>query len=169
MNAQSMTERLGSLILTDMDAVRAYDQAIEEVDVEAIRETMLRFRDEHQNHIVEMSAVIRELGGTPPECEPDAGGFECEQFSAIQSLSGAEDALKAMHANEKVINYIYGAARGWELTPAASALVERHYRQEQRHLRAVREVLAERVWEQPQWRYEFGELRPRANRRLSGY
>jgi len=167
MNYEEMANRLGSLVTMDVDAARAYDQALEEIDLENVREQILKFQEDHNRHIVELSAMINELGGPPPSIEPDAKGFAIERFTAIRSLSGTEGALKALQMNEKITGKTYSEARSWELTPGAAAIVERNYRDEQQHLRHIREMLADRVWEQGVW-LKAEEGLPRATQRRQG-
>jgi len=169
MNDLDRIERLSSLVQMDSDAVRTYEQALDEIEADAIRERLAQFRDEHIQHSEELSVVIQELGGTPPSQETDMKGFLTEKFAAVRSLSGTEGALKTMQTNEKLTNRIYQEARSWGLAPGADALIERYYRDEQRHLRSIREALAERTWKQAQWQPQIAEHRSRPARRPSVY
>src|SRR5690625_4396391 len=107
MNTQEIIERLNSLIQLDVDAVGAYDQAIERIDTPSIQSDIMRFRDDHKRHITDLSTLVERLGGKPVEASPDFKGFLIEGFTALRSITGTEGALKAMKGNEELTNKRY--------------------------------------------------------------
>jgi len=147
MDTTEMAKNLSSLVQLDIDAVHAYNQAIEEIDVVSIRDQLTEFRNDHSRHITELSDEIRQLGETPPEYSKDFKGHLIEGFTSLRSKMGTESALKAMQSNEKLTNKNYDKARSWTLTPTAKALVEKNYADEQRHLHYIEQALAARTWE----------------------
>jgi rubrerythrin len=147
MDNKEMADNLGSLYKLDIDASRAYGQAIEEIEHADIRMKLSEFRNDHERHIDELAAAIRELGEVPPERSPDFKGYLIEGFTALRSKTGTEGALKAMQGNEKLTNKKYGDARSWALTPTARSLIEKNYEDERRHLEYIEVVLESRSWE----------------------
>jgi uncharacterized protein (TIGR02284 family) len=147
MDNQEMAQKLGSLVQLDIDAIHAYKEAIEEIDVSEIRQQLSSFQSDHSRHVQELSDLIRHLGETPPEFSRDFKGFLIQGFTALRSISGTEGALKAMRSNEKLTNSTYDQARSWKLEPTARELVEKNYRDEQRHLQYIEETIANRTWE----------------------
>ena len=142
MASTDMIKNLSSLVQLDIDASHAYDQAIEQIDTLSIRNELIKFRGDHERHIDELSALIRKLGGTPPERSRDFKGYLIEGFTALRSSTGTEGALKAMQGNEKLTNKQYDKARSYDLTPEAKTLVERNYLDEVAHLKYIESVLA---------------------------
>ncbi|NLX03630.1 MAG: DUF2383 domain-containing protein [Phycisphaerae bacterium] len=144
---QEMIDNLSSLAQVDIDAVHAYDQAIDQIDAddEQIREKLIEYRQDHQRHVAELASEIRDLGGTPPEYSRDFKGFLIEGFTALRSLTGTEGALKAMKSNEGLTNRRYDEARTWHLTGSAKGVVERGFQDEQAHLQFIEETLHARV------------------------
>lgn len=163
---RTAAERLGDLAQLDIDAARAYSQALEEITDSAIHETISNFKADHHRHIADLSQAIRGLGGTPPTINPDLKGFLLEQFTNIRSQSGTEGALKAMQTNEKLTNKKYGDARGWDLAPDHHALIEKNYADEHRHLTYIETVLSTRAWEHPEAR---PSARPETGRQPGEY
>ncbi len=140
-------ETLNDLIQLDVDAVHAYGQAIDAIDVAAVKDALIQFQGDHQRHIDTLSAEVRRIGGTPTEPSRDFKGFLIEGFTAVRSMTGTEGALRAMVGNEETTNKAYREALEEELPPEARRIVERNYEDEKRHLNYVRGALESRAWE----------------------
>ena len=56
MTNEDMIDKLNSLIQLDIDAVQAYEQALDNIDMMMIRIQISDFRDDHQAHIRNLSA-----------------------------------------------------------------------------------------------------------------
>lgn len=148
MDQNRIIDRLNELIALDHDAVGAYEAAIERIDVEFLRSRLREFQDDHRRHIQELSGVVTGLGGKPRE-KPDVKGFALKGFTAITSMMGNEAALKAMQGNEKLTNRTYEQALKESWPEDVRGIIERNFRDEQRHLAFIEESLRMRSWEQP--------------------
>src|SRR5919198_4895882 len=91
-----LINRLEKLIQLDIDAVGAYEQAIEAIDILEVRDRLAEFRDDHERHVAELSAALRRMGGEPPRRSPDMKGFLIEGYTAVRSSMGSAGALRAM-------------------------------------------------------------------------
>lgn len=138
---------LKSLVHLDIDAIHAYEQALEKIDVAEVSQRLGEFRADHQRHVDELSAVIRRHGGEPPESSRDFKGFLIEGFTALRSVTGTEGALKAMHLNEKLTNSRYDRALSLALPPDARMIVEKNRSDERRHLEYIESAIRAKVWE----------------------
>ncbi|EPX62451.1 hypothetical protein D187_008639 [Cystobacter fuscus DSM 2262] len=147
MDLNRMLERLNDLIALDIDAVGAYQAAINRIDVESLRMNLREFQQDHERHIRDLSQVVKTLGGTPRQ-KPDAKGFILKGFTAVTSMMGTEAALQAMRGNENLTNRTYRNALNEEWSPEARAIIERNYADEQRHLAFIEDMLRTRPWEQ---------------------
>lgn len=146
MDVMKIVNKLNSLIKLDVDAVHAYDQAIEACEILTVKDTLTEFRNDHERHIHDLSEQVRTLGGTP-EVHRDLKGFVIEGFTALMSR-GDHSALLAMRGNEELTNRVYKAALEMEdLTPEARTVIERNYADEQRHVSWINSQLSARVWE----------------------
>src|SRR5690606_16217034 len=133
--------KLNSLIQLDIDAVNAYEQAIQRIDATQIAGQLDAFKGDHQRHIEELSRAVRDLGGEPPDGSPDLKGYLLEGFTALRSATGTEGALKAMRTNEKLTNKRYEAALSENLPANVASIVRRNREDERRHLQYIEMAL----------------------------
>lgn len=137
-------EQLKSLIdlaQLDIDAILAYDQAIERIENEDIRQTLERFREDHSRHVTRLSTLIASLGGSPPPMIRDVTGFFIEGMTAITSNFGLRGALLAMAGNEVLTTSKYREALALGLPPEHVEVIEKNYGDETRHLGYIKNTL----------------------------
>jgi uncharacterized protein (TIGR02284 family) len=125
----------------DVDAVRAYEEAISHIDDAAIRGRLQQYRDDHQRHVEDLRAVIVGLGGEAEEPRPDAKGMLIEGMTKLRSAMGQEQAIKAMHQNEEITNKQYRDAVEWNVPDDVREVLDRGYADEQRHMAYIEEEL----------------------------
>lgn len=148
MKNEPVVKRMKRLCQLDIDAVRAYEQAIEKIEHPEIRARITEFQADHERHITELSEAIRRLGGEPPSRSPDLKGVLLEGFTALRSVTGTEGALKAMRTNEKLTNKTYEDALGEQgTTEDVHALIQRNRDDERRHLEYIERTLQTKPWE----------------------
>ena len=147
MDKDQAIKDLTKLAQLDIDAVHAYDQAIKNIDVPAIKDQLIKFRDDHKRHVDELSPEITALGGTPPDFSPDFKGYLISGFTSLRSSTGTEGALKAMLSNEKLTNKNYDEAMTWSLPDSAKAIVTKGFNDERIHLDYIERTLDKRTWE----------------------
>ena len=147
MDSSGIAKKLATLVQLDIDAVHAYEQAIENITESAIRDMMTKFRNDHQRHIEALSPEIEALGETPPEYSPDFKGYLISGFTSLRSMTGTEGALKAMQANENFIKIKYNEAIKWQLSPSIMGIVEKNFRDERLHLEYIENILDLRALE----------------------
>lgn len=138
---------LSDLMQIDVDAVRAYSQAIAAIHVVPIRRRLEAFRADHERHIDDIEAEIRSLGMDPPDRTPDLTGTLLAGYTAIRSSMGTEAALRAMRTNETLTNQRYDEAAEADLPDEIKQLIERNRLDERRHLRFIDSVLEKQSWE----------------------
>lgn len=132
MRPGELTIRLNQLIQIDLDAINAYSRAILGIGPGDIRDRLAQFRDDHQRHVVELSALVRSHGGVPRESR-DLMGFMVEGFTAASAALGLTGVLTAMRSNEELTNRGYERAAELDLPPEVRAVVERGLADERRH------------------------------------
>jgi uncharacterized protein (TIGR02284 family) len=147
MTQQEPVSHLITLAQLDIDAARAYAQAIDNIDIPSIRDRLDDFRQDHERHVSELSEVIRWMGGEPPERTPDVKGYFIEGYTAIRAMMGIAGALRAMKTNEMMANAIYERALALDLAPEVRGLIERNREDERRHLAYIESVLEDRAWQ----------------------
>ena len=134
MNDKNLIEAMSNLVQLDIDAVHAYDQAVKEIDDTIIRDRLLKFQEEHRNHISGLSKQIANLGGQPPERSQDLKGYVIEAFAAIRSFTGLKGALNAMKTMEEITNRYYGEVVSWEAPSEVKELLRTYFSEEKIHL-----------------------------------
>ena len=128
---------LHQLAQIEIDAIRAYTQAIERCRDPELDRMLRDFREDHLRHIQDLSVEIRKTGGMPP-AGLDLPGLGIEAFTATLALTGKGGALMATQGNEIVTNDAYASALARDLPDDVRAMVERNAEDEQRHLASIR-------------------------------
>ena len=149
LESKKVIKVLSDLLHLDVDAIHAYDQAIDNIDVRDIRMRLEEFKGDHERHVTDLSAAIQRHGGEPPKRGRDLKGFFLEGFTAIRSATGTQGALKAMRGNEQLTNRRYEDAMKADLPAEDKDLVRQNLEDERRHLAYIEQVLREKLWEQP--------------------
>lgn len=138
-----LAKRLGDLMHVDIDAVEAYNEAIERVTAQELKSRLSAFRDDHQRHISELTEAIMDMGHRPPERKTDMKGKLIEGMTALRSSMGDEQALKAMRQNEMVTNHAYEDALEDHTYPGAvQRILQAGLEDERRHLQWVEQQLS---------------------------
>lgn len=150
MQNSKIIDNLTSLVRLDIDAIHAYDQAIEKIEDQSICDRLADFRDDHLQHVNRLSECIERLGGTAPEFSRDFKGFLIEGMTIVRSVTGTEGALKAMKTNEKLTNFTYDKALSWDLPQDVKEIVEKNRDDERRHLNYIEQCINARAWEREQ-------------------
>jgi rubrerythrin len=133
---EDLLKKVVSLAQLDRDAMGVYDDALKHTaSDEDVDSHFKEFRDEHENHVAELSAAIVRLGGTAPELGVDAMGRVAEWVTALRSMGGPNGALHALRTAEKYHNSRYEEAATWDVDDAdLKATLARFLAEEKRHL-----------------------------------
>ena len=144
-----LTARLNDLLQLDHDALQAYDLAIAALHSERHKDTLRRFRADHERHVSELTALIRTLNAVPIQLPHlQTGPFKL----AMQALGGAAGALGggdgavllAFKANERQTRDKYRrVADRADLPPGMNNIIRRAAADEATHYAWVLEALDE--------------------------
>jgi rubrerythrin len=145
----ALAARLNDLLQLDHDALQAYDIAIAGVRTERYRETLRRFRADHERHVSELTELVRSLGSIPVQLPHlPTGPFKL----AMQALGGAAGVLGggdaavllAFRANERQVRDKYRrVAELIELPASMSSTIRRAAADEATHYAWALETLDE--------------------------
>ena len=128
--------QLDKLILLDFDAACTYHEALLHVDDPAVRSDLHGFLGDHERHVMELSSIIRDLGGTPVVAHRDLTGAMLETMTRMRSR-GTLGALRAMRMTERLTNRRYDRTCDVYMPPIAQLLVLENCDDERRHLAAI--------------------------------
>ncbi len=134
MEEKEWIETVSKLIQLDIDAAYAYDQILDTIENEIMRERLTEFRDTHWNHVARLSEEIRTLGGTPPKITQDLKGYLLEAFTALRGVTGMKGALKALRTTEELNKRHYMEAVAKNVPPAVKEVLRKHATDERIHL-----------------------------------
>jgi uncharacterized protein (TIGR02284 family) len=146
MDVSILINKLKSLMVLDVDAIGAYDKAIENIFDNDLKTQISLFRTDHERHVDSLETLIKSLGGVPPERKPDMRGAFLGGLTSLQGIIGTEGALKALQGGEKLTNKDYGEAVTWDVSPEIHSILEKNYSDEQKHLRFVNNAINDKVW-----------------------
>lgn len=129
-------DQLNKLIQLDFDAAGTYREAILHVDDPNVRSDLHAFLGDHERHVMELTRIVRDLGGTPIEAHRDFKGAILEGMTRLRSR-GTLGALRAMRMNEKVTNRGYDRALDLYMPPIGQVIVVENLADERRHLAGI--------------------------------
>jgi uncharacterized protein (TIGR02284 family) len=138
---EAIVAELNDLIQLDLDAVKAYEIAIEKIDDQEAHDDLELFKLDHERHVEDLGRLVRRLGGEPKDSR-DLKGVLIEGMTLLRSATGTLGALKAMRMNEKLTNKVYARALEKPLTLDAREVVLTNRDDERRHLAAIKAHLA---------------------------
>lgn len=144
MDTQKLIEKLSKLAQLDVDAINAYEIAIEKIDIQEIKKNLTQFKGDHKQHVKDLNDAIAELGGEKVKNEIDLKGALIGGMTALRSAFGNEGALKAMRSNEEVTNKTYDDALAEKGMPVhIRELVSKNRDDERKHLAYIEQRLKE--------------------------
>lgn len=147
MDNKDLIKKLTSLAQLDIDAVIAYDQALEKIENLIVHDDLAKFRDDHRQHFVDLNQHIRDLGGEVVQEKADIKGLLIEGFTVLRSATGTEGALKAIQSNEKVVKKTYEKAlEDVNLPVEIKSLLIKNCDDERRQLAYIEQTIAESSW-----------------------
>lgn len=150
MENEQIVEKLNSLIRLDNDALSSYNKVIDSIDEPILKSEITRFRDDHKRHVSVLSEIVRSYNAVPADQQKDIRGLFLGGATAVQSLTGIEGSLKALHTGEKITNKDYAEAVEWDVPENVNNVLQDNFSDEQRHLRFIEIALKDRIWEKRQ-------------------
>jgi rubrerythrin len=100
------------------------------------------YQQDHERHVRDLSAAVRDYGGTPRESR-DVKGFFIQAFTAVNAWMGDKAALKAMKGNEELTNRTYARALEESWPEKIRLIIERNREDERVHLAFVESTYRE--------------------------
>lgn len=133
MEKTELIELLRELIQVNIDMVHSYNRALDDISDPVFHSRLTAFRNNHQEHIDELSDALRSLGGQASEPMKDFKGYVIEAFTTLGSMAGMKGALKAVMAAEALSNRYYEKAVPKSLPRDIKEIVRKHFSDEKNH------------------------------------
>ncbi len=125
---------LNDLLQLDHDAVQAYTIAIDNLESETLRSTLMEFRGDHERHISELTRLIHDHGGMPIDLAHIPTGAFKAAVQKVGAMDGDKGILLAFKANERQSRDKYRRAAGAVgHPPEVTDVLRRHASDEERH------------------------------------
>ena len=138
----ALIAELNDLLQLDHDAVNAYSIAIDSLRDESWRQSLVRYRADHQRHITDLTTHIRSLGGTPIEMQHlPTGLFKAAVQAAAGTAGGDRAILLAFKSNEGQVRDKYARAANAPHATETADLLRRNADDEQVHYSWVASTL----------------------------
>lgn len=138
--AQLVTE-LNDLLQLDHDAVQAYSLAIDGLGSSEHRETLIRFRGDHERHLRYLTELIEAHGGIPIQLSHLPTGPMKLAVQAVGNAGGDREVLLAFKSNERQVRDKYRRLADRPHAPDVAEVLNRNAADEERHYAWVSQVL----------------------------
>ncbi|HEV7992386.1 MAG TPA: ferritin-like domain-containing protein [Gemmatimonadaceae bacterium] len=139
-NSELVAE-LNDLLQLDHDAVNAYGIAIQSIDNASWKESLIRYRGDHERHIDNLTTHIRVLGGIPMQLPHVPTGIFKSAVQLAGKAGGDRAILLAFKSNEGQVRDKYSRAANAGHPQATTALLRQNARDEETHYAWVSGVL----------------------------
>lgn len=134
---------LNSLIELDLDAVVAYEAAIDRLDDEGDKAQLTEFMHDHERHVRELQPLVTELGEEPAR-KPDIKRVLTKGKVVLAAIIGDRLILLAMKTNEDDTNLAYERAVSRDDVPVhMREVLVRNRDDERRHREYIEQRLAD--------------------------
>ena len=137
----ALVAELNDLLQLDHDAVNAYTIAINSLENQSWRQSLVRYRGDHERHIDELEAHIRSLGGTPVDLPHIPTGIFKSAVQAAGAAGGDRAILLAFKSNEGQERDKYERADNAGHPTVTAELLRRNANAEVVHYNWVSDVL----------------------------
>ena len=115
MSVDDIAKELYALTQYSIDGVFILSQASESLSNNALKAKILTFRDEAEEHMKELSALVEQYGRTPPSYTRDFKGFFMQGYTALRGMMSNKGVMEALHGNFKIIINAYEKALKMQL------------------------------------------------------
>lgn len=137
----TLVTELNDLMQLDHDAVQAYGLAIEGLDDAQRRQTLMRFRGDHERHIRELTELIREHEGVPIHLPHIPTGPMKLAVQAVGNMGNDREVLLAFRSNERQVRDKYRRMADHSHSPDVAEVLSRAAADEERHYNWVSQEL----------------------------
>lgn len=134
---------LNDLLQLDNDALQAYTLALKGLKSPEHRETLARFRGDHERHVQNLSELVRAHGGIPIQLSHIPTGPMKLAVQAAGNAGGDREVLLAFKANEGQVRDKYQRLADESHSPDVAEVLNRNAADEERHYTWVARVLEE--------------------------
>lgn len=137
----ALVAELNDLLQLDHDAVQAYSLAIKGLTSPERRETLTRYRGDHERHVRELTELIRAHDGIPVQLSHIPTGPMKLAVQAIGNAGEDREVLLAFKSNERQVRDKYRRMADRSHSPDVAEVLSRAAADEERHYNWVAQEL----------------------------
>lgn len=134
-------EALLSFAQMDSEAAAAYEIAAESMTEARVAQLLRSFAEDHRRHVTDIRELIKGLGAEIELAAPDPETSTFATMAATVGQLGMSAGLRTLIASEQFTNSSYETALELIAEPQAREVIERNFRDEQRHIQALTQEL----------------------------
>ena len=148
MESRQLIDKLVSLVLLDIDAIHAYDQAMINLsmNVLSVKNQFLQFKYDHERHVQNLTDCIHRIGSEAPQFSKEFKGFSFSKFKSLEKVQELEEILNMMLENERCTNMTYDDVLSFDLPDEVRMTVKNNRDDERRHLKYIKNCIESKIW-----------------------
>lgn len=140
---ETAIKELNSFYKGEHMAIHAYDRYIEEIQDEAVKNTLRQFQNDHKRHADEISKRIEALGGKPDESTGMAGIY-ANAKEAVENLikhDTADTLKRAFDGEDKGVAMAEELIKG-DLDTSSRQIVDQILNEDHGHLNTMTQMIS---------------------------
>lgn len=136
-NIDSVAKTLQYLAQYEIDGSFLLEQAIASIRNAALKEKLLKIREECEGNIRELSDLIRSYGREAPSHSRDFKGFFMQGYVGMRGLISDQGAMKALHTNLEMLTRAFEKALKSDFPSETRMKINKIYQNAKAHLEYI--------------------------------
>lgn len=124
----------------EIDSSFLISQCMENVKNPALKDNLLKLKNESERNIEELSNLVKKYGGEPPAYSKDFKGFFMKGYAAMRGAFTDQGAIKALHTNSHMILKAFESALNSQLPADVKEIIQKIYENKKRSLQSLKSL-----------------------------
>lgn len=134
---ESTAKIFQELAQAEIDASFLISQAMDNVNNSVLREKLLQFKQQSEEHIKTLGNFVRDAGREPPSYSKDFKGFFMQGYAAMRGLISDQGVMAALHTNLQRILKVYESHLNSITDDSIKSVVKKIYDEDKKILEYV--------------------------------
>jgi uncharacterized protein (TIGR02284 family) len=126
-NVEETAKTLQSLIQYEIDGSFLVAQCMENVNNQALKDKLIKIKEECEENIKDLSDLVRKYGREVPTHSRDFKGFFMQGYAAMRGALTDQGAMKALHTNSQMILKAFESALNTSLPADVKDVIRKVY------------------------------------------
>lgn len=124
-NVEATAKALQYLMQYEIDYSYILSQAVDGTSNTAIREKLLKSKEQAETNIKHLAELVTKYGRTPPTYSRDFKGFFMQGYTALRGIATDKGMLRALHSNTVLVLNAYENTLKSDLPGDVRSMVQR--------------------------------------------